>query len=1178
MSRQAALLPPLPRVTAPPLPQAQREPQPEPGGSAPFALDALRVGPRTQRDASLSAEASTEVGPADDAYEQEADAIARTVMRMPAEADPREAPEGVQRACAACEAEETVQRLSVEDAERRHGPPELAASPGQLTSGGAPLGSGLRGFYESRLGRDLSGVRIHQGAPAEAMADSISARAFTYGSHIWLGRGEGAAPSETLSHEMAHVLQQTQPAALGEDAAKASATTPAAQRYARWVPVKTAAGQKDFEKSRGGAHNAVVEEVSKDARNTDLLSEVPIPNAGPRSSTGRSNGFADFFKATPALTLPGVTVVNDPAAKHPPAAEPEVEEDEGAGKEMAPPEGFKPGTPPNKPAVAEPNVPAPPDHLIENFDEADWRPFWFAQWQAKNPAKKADLAQPMKGGAAFAVAGHQHPRVAGGRIVGVPHAPTTIALGELKPGHNVGTGAVAMFKQLPRYRRGLNKVKDAVNAVDPAKRDGTWTLGFENIKEQGSGVTGLRIPDGLHPKSAKPTFSRTLELQVNGKPLPSPTTVTGHLAFGPHPTHAGVWSYAFIPANAPRAQTLTAGQRTSVKKLAEQLRDIIARLKKTPTRVKRRRRATPARTATRRVIRRDRKPRADAFDRQAWEKEREALAANFRSWKSTDPAALQTIERQEAVREAYKSIADDIKGVTTPAASAQQLADIKLLHKLERVADPKFGPLLGLLREKFGTVFIRLANAYDGFREKLAERMRRAPGDTPSGFAGWKKKAIRLLIKAAKVGAKLLMQQVVQNFASCIDGLADQLVSKFEGELDERFGEEMERIITAFDALRARIEKELEPFLAQLDALFTMLQDVEKLASMIGDMVTAARIALQAASCLSPPLAGCLWGLAGQVAIEGALHIAVDQDWFKQSVINPIARKLIEPFADDAYRMILQALLGDPDTKTLRGTLADMAAKTPQCTVPTRAQMLKWSGGGGLLPSMDPRDAGQAARGTAERWHKENAAEIDAAVKKRFRNADGTPASDKQIAALLEAIGKSGLDPKDLKKGVGGAAKGGKVDQEKARAAVEQGGEQKSAAEAPATAPPGKAGGEGGGPSRGVTDMKRAKAPMQGKAIEVNWYGQLRTPPGKRVANGPAVLDLYFPRGDEPTWRFLGLSVTFIKTYREPAEGGGEQDWLHFSLSEVLYLNADRSQVTLKAQEYHVMIVGEGAP
>ncbi|WP_395690004.1 DUF4157 domain-containing protein, partial [Aestuariivirga sp.] len=806
MSRPAPLQLPRSRVaiTAPPI--AQRAPQAEDNigaAAAPFALGALNVSPQPQRSA------VTEVGPADDVHEREADAIARTVMRMPADVELQEAPEGVQRACAACEAEDKVQRLGVEEAEREHGPPDLAATPRQLTSGGAPLGAGLRGFYESRLGRDLSGVRIHQGGAAEAMADSISARAFTYGSHIWLGRGESAAPSETLSHEMAHVLQQTQPASLGDDAAEAGAAAPAAQRSARWVPLKPAAGEKDFEENRSGAHDAVIMEVSKDAGNADLLAEVPIPNGGFHRLRGRSNGYADFYKAEPALRLPGVIAAKDPAAK-PSAKEEQATKEVASGQTELTPDDGPPEPPPDTSRVKKPHVPAPPNQQVENYDVDDWQPPWFTTWKEKNP--KADTAglekAPISKGHRLnrdKIKQYQNPRVENDKVVGLDKAPTTIALGELKPGHNLKAREGGQ-KQLDRYIAGLTQVKEAVNAVKPEQRDGpgTWAL---KINKMSKGE--ISVPPGLHPRAAKPTFPRDLELKVKSEPLRNPIKAPGHLAFGKDPQGAGIWNYVFVPRNAPPTKKLTAGQSDAFEKHVKDLNKLIAKLKKNATKVKARRRAMAARPAKRHVIRRNTKPRKDSFELDAWEKDRKALAGRFNAWKSTDPGA-RTIEQQQAVREAYEKIAEEIKGVSAPATSAQERADSKMLHRLERIADRKFGPLLGKLRDKFGFIFVKLANAYDNFRKKLDDRKKRAPGDAPAAFAGWKKKAIRLLIKAATVGAGLLMEQVVQHFATCIDGLADQVVAKFEGELEENFGEEMDRIIDAFDTLRKRIETELD--------------------------------------------------------------------------------------------------------------------------------------------------------------------------------------------------------------------------------------------------------------------------------------------------------------------------------------------------------------------------------
>jgi hypothetical protein len=93
---------------------------------------------------------------------------------------------------------------------------------GTATVGGAPakaigvLGSGEamsasdRAFFEPRLRQDLSHVRLHRGAQAEAAAAGIGARAFTIGSNIVMGQGEygsSQASRHLMAHELAHVQQ-----------------------------------------------------------------------------------------------------------------------------------------------------------------------------------------------------------------------------------------------------------------------------------------------------------------------------------------------------------------------------------------------------------------------------------------------------------------------------------------------------------------------------------------------------------------------------------------------------------------------------------------------------------------------------------------------------------------------------------------------------------------------------------------------------------------------------------------------------------------------------------------------------------------------------------------------------------------------------------------------------------
>src|SRR6185437_12506037 len=80
-----------------------------------------------------------------------------------------------------------------------------------LSSPGVSLDAGTRGFFESRFGRDLSGVRIHTDASAAESADAVNASAYAVGPHVVFSKGSYEPNSEKgrrlLAHELAHVVQ-----------------------------------------------------------------------------------------------------------------------------------------------------------------------------------------------------------------------------------------------------------------------------------------------------------------------------------------------------------------------------------------------------------------------------------------------------------------------------------------------------------------------------------------------------------------------------------------------------------------------------------------------------------------------------------------------------------------------------------------------------------------------------------------------------------------------------------------------------------------------------------------------------------------------------------------------------------------------------------------------------------
>ena len=240
-------------------------------------------------------QAKVAVGAANDPLEAEADRAAAHVMRMVGPAG-SVAPTLTSLASSTPTVEPQARAVGMEGEEeaiaatpvnRRY----AAASPpddsdADLTRGGQPLPADLRAYFEPRFGRSFESVRLHQGVEAERRTDSLNALAFTYGNHIWLGAGQAAAPSALLAHELAHVVQQRQPARLnaGNGPALGEESAPQVRRFLKyWEPA-------NYNGDR--THNEVLTSMGRINR---IFTEVPVPNANARGSGSALYGYADFF-------------------------------------------------------------------------------------------------------------------------------------------------------------------------------------------------------------------------------------------------------------------------------------------------------------------------------------------------------------------------------------------------------------------------------------------------------------------------------------------------------------------------------------------------------------------------------------------------------------------------------------------------------------------------------------------------------------------------------------------------------------------------------------------------------------------------------------------------------------------------------------------------------------------
>ncbi|TKK69876.1 DUF4157 domain-containing protein [Ilyomonas limi] len=153
-----------------------------------------------------------EVGQPNDTYEQEADAVAAKVMRMPD-------PDFVQRKCAKCEQEdkEKIQRKTITSVQSKSDGNtainNTVASSIQFSKGkGASLDTTTNSFMSSRFGSDFSTVKIHTDGEAVQMNRELNAKAFTVGNDIYFNEGQYQPNSiegkQLLAHELTHVVQQ----------------------------------------------------------------------------------------------------------------------------------------------------------------------------------------------------------------------------------------------------------------------------------------------------------------------------------------------------------------------------------------------------------------------------------------------------------------------------------------------------------------------------------------------------------------------------------------------------------------------------------------------------------------------------------------------------------------------------------------------------------------------------------------------------------------------------------------------------------------------------------------------------------------------------------------------------------------------------------------------------------
>jgi Domain of unknown function (DUF4157) len=155
-----------------------------------------------------------------DKYEQEADAMADSVMRMSSHEAVKPVTgligSSLQRKCSHCEEEEKRRKPVMRKTESGYGGMQVsssfASSLNASKGSGAPISQGTRSFMENAFSTDFSAVRVHTGGQASQMSKGINAKAFTHGNDIYFDEGQydpGSGEGKSLlAHELTHTVQQ----------------------------------------------------------------------------------------------------------------------------------------------------------------------------------------------------------------------------------------------------------------------------------------------------------------------------------------------------------------------------------------------------------------------------------------------------------------------------------------------------------------------------------------------------------------------------------------------------------------------------------------------------------------------------------------------------------------------------------------------------------------------------------------------------------------------------------------------------------------------------------------------------------------------------------------------------------------------------------------------------------
>jgi hypothetical protein len=481
------------------------------------------------------------------------------------------------------------------------------------------------------------------------------------------------------------------------------------------------------------------------------------------------------------------------------------------------------------------------------------------------------------------------------KICRLDRAPDTIRLGDLKPGGEaeirLGTG------QLGDYMAGLRNTSTEVNKYV----EGNRTLAHPGpIKwnVQPGIIRTLNIPPAYDFATAT-TPRVPLGLYEPGRRTADVIPgLTGQLVVYQPKDADGIWVYEWVPRTIPAA--LKSGRTSpALQATIKRVDDLIERLRSSSTSVApkrlseqeaRRKNAGPQRIFPRRIVVRSASSRLiqrqrKSFDYPSWQADYKEWRKETRKFLASDKArdprvitALVNVKKRSRlpidVPESFTRVAREVS---------------KLEHWVQ------WGGVYGRLRRTFGSLFTKVSDLYKRARDKFRELTKRKPSES-SGGDGLVKAIIRVAFRTAQGFLTLTIDRVADHLKTALERGAGVLLNEFFGEENiEKLASaraDLEKMVadvqqSAQQKVEAVIEEMVAPYRRELD----FIVDVGKWLGDIGKIVNTVRWIARAVNCVTPPAVGCLKILLQEVG-EVVLEKAVESCWFQQNVVAPVFTKV----------------------------------------------------------------------------------------------------------------------------------------------------------------------------------------------------------------------------------------------------------------------------------------------